>query len=52
MATWDDGIERKLTIISRGGMTLVRISPMDDLLRESKEIHIPLETLKEMVNAQ
>lgn len=51
MAEWNDGMLRKLTIITRGNVSIVRISPMDDLIRESREIHIPLGTLKEMVNA-
>jgi len=51
MATWN-GTATKLTIITRGSTSLVRISPLNDLIRDSKEIYIPLETLKEAVNAQ
>ena len=50
MSTWTDGKGDTLIIATRGEMTSVRISPANNL--KSKEIMIPLETLKEMVNAQ
>ena len=47
---WTDGKGDTLIITTRGETTSVRISPANNL--KSKEIWIPLETLKEMVNAQ
>lgn len=42
----------KLTLITRGGSTIVRISPASDLIRDTKEIRVPLEVLKKMVAEQ
>ena len=50
MATWATSIAEKLIITTQNGITKVRISPAGNL--KSKEIQIPLETLKEMVAAQ
>ena len=50
MATWTTDCGDKLVVITRYGTSIVRISPANNL--KSKEIRIPLETLKEMVNAQ
>ena len=50
MSTWAGGKGDTLIITTRGKTTSVRISPANNL--KSKEIMIPLETLKEMVDAQ
>ena len=50
MATWTTDYGDTLVIITRGETSIVRISPANNL--KSKEIRIPLETLKGMVNAQ
>jgi hypothetical protein len=42
----------KLTLITRNGSTIVRISPASDLIRDTKEISIPLGVLKQMVAEQ
>lgn len=42
----------KLTLITRNGSTIVRISPASDLIRDTKEIRVPLEVLKQMVAEQ
>lgn len=42
----------KLTLITRGGSTIVRISPASDLIKDTKEIRVPLEVLMHMVAEQ
>ena len=52
MAEWQNAARAKLTIITRGDISIVRISPASDLVKDTKEVRIPLEILKEMVNRQ
>ena len=49
MAIYKDG-GRTLTIETYDGTTMVRISPVGSW--NSREMHVPLSVLKEMVNAQ
>ena len=50
MAAWTADWGAKLTIVTRDGMTGVRIAPANYL--GAQEITIPLEILKAMVNSQ
>ncbi len=52
MAEYKNVARAKLTIITYGDTSIVRISPASDLVRDTKEIHIPLKELKRMVKEQ